>query len=402
MKRISLLFLWTGLVLAPLLPQRPSPEAKRGPVPVALRVFDGGRFVGDLTLQDFELFENGVPQILEALYRVEKNAIARRDGERDFLPFVGRRFYFLFQLFEYHPKIADAVRYLFDEELRFGDSLEIQTPVRNYKLSDQAFAAKPMKALAEEMTELIKKDINQGSMAYNSLMRELKQHIRAIGGSNTMGGVEIDAETDEVGLELLLPRYREIVQKLDTLRRIDSNQMVLFAQALKKQPGQKLLFFVYQREFRPEINPQVISEILSNNQEKFNVLGDVQELFQTYQRGFAMDVPSMKEAFADSGTNFNLLFMNKDPERIGRIVMREQNMDIFRAFADIAAATGGTVDTSQNPAVAFKNALKTSDEYYLLYFTPSTPAASGVFRPLSVKVKGKDYQVVHRSGYFGN
>jgi len=83
------------------------------------------------------------------LYRVGKNAITRRDGNKDFLPFVGRRFTLLFQLFEYHPKIADAVRALFTEELRPGDSLEIQTPVRNYKLSDQAFAAKPPKVLAD-------------------------------------------------------------------------------------------------------------------------------------------------------------------------------------------------------------------------------------------------------------
>ena len=401
-RRWMFLAVGTGLALAPLAPQTPSPNSGRGAIAVAVRVFDGGRFVGDLALRDFELSANGVSQTVETLYRVGKNAIARRDGDKDFLPFVGRRFTLLFQLFEYHPKIADAVRALFTVDLRPGDSLEIQTPVRNYKVSDQAFASKPRKVLAEEMIDIIRKDINSGSMAYNSLMRDLKQHIRAISGSNVMGSLETDADASDVGLELLLPRYREILQKLDVLRRIDSGQMIRYARTLKAQPGEKLVFYFYQREFRPELSPQAIDEIVGGNQEKFSILGDVQELFQTYQQSFAMDVPAMKEAFADSAANFNLLFMNKDPERISRVVMREQSTDIFRAFSDIAAATGGTVDTSQNPAAAFKNVLEAADEYYLLYFTPTREAAGGAFHPISVKVKDKNFKVIHRLGYFGD
>jgi hypothetical protein len=393
MKRFPVWMTGAGLAAITLFSAAAAPQARRSAVPVAVRV------VGDLGLRDFELSENGIVRPLEALYRIDKNEIVRREGEKDFLPFAGRRFYLLFQLFEYHPKIAEAVRTLFNEGLRQGDSLEIQTPVRNYKLSDQALAAKPKKALADEMIGIIRKDISQGSMAYNSLMQELKRHIRAIGGANPMGSLESDTETEGVGLEMLLPRYREIVQKLDALRRVDSRQIVLYAQALKAQPGQKWAFYFYQREFRPELSTQALDEIVGNNQEKFNVLGDVQELFQTYQQNFAMDIPAMKEAFADSSVNFNLLYLNKEPERVARVVMREQNADIFRALADIAAATGGSVDTSQNPAAAFKSTLKAADAYYLLYFTPSAEGPVGAFLPLSVRIKDKSYKVIHRSGY---
>jgi hypothetical protein len=109
----------------------------------------------------------------------------------------------------------------------------------------------------------------------------------------------------------------------------------------------------------------------------------------------------MKEAFADAAVNFNLLYLNKDPERVGRIVMREQSADIFRALADIAAATGGLVDTSQNPAAAFRNALRAADDYYLLYFTSGEPGPAGAFLPLAVKVRDKGYRVVHRAGTLG-
>jgi hypothetical protein len=82
--------------------------------------------------------------------------------------------------------------------------------------------------------------------------------------------------------------------------------------------------------------------------------------------------------------------------------MREQNTDIFRAFADIAGATGGTVDTSQNPAAAFKNVLRAADEYYLLYFTPTPETSGAAFHPLSIRIKGRNFKVVHRMGYLGS
>jgi VWFA-related protein len=390
-------------MLGPALPSArvSGQEVKPLVISVPVRVFDGGRFVDDLTIADFELGETGVPQKIEALYLVNKNAVERREGEQEFSPIVARRFTLLFQLFEYHPKLAEAIRYLFNEELRPGDTLEIQTPVRNYILSDQAFASVSKDVLAERMIDIVKTDIGSGSMAYNTIMRDMKKLIRAIGGANTMAGLETDTETEDIGLELLLPRYREILISLDALRRIDGEKIVRFARALKTQPGQKLVFFIYQREFRPEISPLVLNELLSANQDKFSIIGDLQELFLSHQQNFAADIPRMQKAFADSAANFNLLFMNKNPERMARIVMREQSEDIFRVLADIAAATGGIVDTSQNPATAVKHALKTADRYYLLYYFSSKTARDEAFRPLSVRVKGKDYKIVNRQGFFG-
>lgn len=379
----------------------PAAQARRSAVPLVVRVFEGGRFVADLGIKDFAVSENGSPRPVEALYRIARNSILRREGDRDFLPFTGRRFYLLFQLFEYHPKIAEAVRALFDAGLLPGDTLEIQTPGRNYKLSALALDARPKKALADEMIDLIRRDISQGSMAYNSLMRELKSHVRAIGGASAGGSLESSADTDGLSIEMLLPRYREIVQKLDALRRIDARQIIRFAQEVKSQPGEKWAFYFYQREFRPELSPQALDDLIGGNQEKIGVLGDAQEIFQTYQQNFALEAPEMKEAFADAAVTFNLLYLNKDPERVARIVMREQSADIFRALAEIAAATGGLVDTSQNPAAAFRNALRAADDYYLLYYAPGDKAPAGAFLPLSVKVPNAGWRVVHRSGLLG-
>jgi len=389
-------------VLGGAVPRSPAAgqDTRPGIVRVPARVFEGDKFVAGLKIGDFEVLEDGVPQKVRALYLVDKDAIERSEGEVGFLPFVGRRFTLMFQLFEYHPKLAEAIRYFVETEMRSGDLLEIQTPMKNYQLSAQSLAEQPRKAIADRLIEIVRKDIIAGSMAYNSLMNDLKKHIRSIGGANPMETLETDTETEDFSVELLLPRYRTIIQNLDNLRKIDTDKMAEFALALKKQRGRKFIFYFYQREFRPEIDPQVLNQLFSLNQDKSNILGELQELFQTYHLNFSQDVPRLKNAFADSGADFNLLFLNKNPERVARIVMREQSEDIFRALADVAEATGGVVDTSQNPAAGVRSALKISDRYYLLDYDTSNSSGDGAFKTISIKVRGKSYKVFHRKGYF--
>jgi len=381
--------------------QQEADKPRLGPaaIPVSVRVFDGKQLVADLALKDFEILEDGKPRPVEALYFVDKNAIVRQEPNQDEWPDVSRKFYLLFQLFEYHPKLAEAIGYLFDRELLPGDSLEIQTPMRNYKLSATAFANKPKNVLAEEMTDFVKKDIVQGSMAYNSLLNDLKRHARAIGGSNPMSSLETDTETEETGLEMLLLRYKEIMAKMEAMRRIDSDKFIRFAQALKNQSGQKFVFFIYQREYRPEISPRIMQQIMSTYQDAPHVLDGIQELFMSYTRDISQNTQKLRESYADSSAYFNLIFMHKAPQQITRIVMREQSEDIFKAFSAVAQATGGIVDTSQNPAAGIETALETSNKYYLLYFTPFSEAKEGIFRSLKIRVKDRDYTVVNRQGY---
>jgi len=379
--------------------QAEKPGLRPAPIPVAVRVFDGKQLVTGLALKDFEILEDGIPRPVEALFFVDKNAIERQENDRDYRPDVSRKFYFLFQLFEYHPKLAEAIQYLFNQELLAGDSLEIQTPMRNYKLSAAAFANRPKNILAEEMTNIVKKDIVQGSLAYNNLLNELKRNVRAIGGSNPMEELEMDTETGEFGLEMLLLHYKETLAKMEALRRIDIDKFIRFAQALKNQSGQKFVFFIYQREYRPEISPTAIQQIMGNNQELPHVLEGIQELFMSYSRNISQNTQKLRESFADSSAHFDLIFMNKAPVQLARIVMREQSEDIFKAFSAVAQATGGIVDTTQNPAAGIETALKTSNKYYLLYFTPFSEATEGMFRSIKIRVKDRGYAVVNRQGY---
>jgi nitrogen regulatory protein PII-like uncharacterized protein len=169
---------------------------------------------------------------------------------------------------------------------------------------------------------------------------------------------------------------------------------------MKSLSGQKLVFFVYQREFRPEISPQTQDILVLNNQDRPDILAAVETLFSSYRRPINLNREPIIKAFADSGMSFNFLYMNREPERISGINMREQSEDVYKALSDAAEATGGVTDTSQNAAVSLASALTATESSYILYYTTSTAAPPGTFINLKVSVKGKDYRVVHRAGYF--
>jgi hypothetical protein len=78
-------------------------------IEVPVRVFNGDTFVEGLTLKDFEVYEDGVPQRIDALYLAKNSAIDRKEETNAFSPDISRHFYLFFICYEYTPKIRDAV-----------------------------------------------------------------------------------------------------------------------------------------------------------------------------------------------------------------------------------------------------------------------------------------------------
>jgi hypothetical protein len=394
----SLMFL--GALCALTHAKADSPLAAPAPVPVAVRVFDGDRFVSDLTLSDFEVDEAGMRVMPWALFLVRKDRVERREGRPDPAPDLSRSLVLSFQMTDYHSKIPEALEFLFTKELLPTDTLEIETPMRVYRLSSSALRAKPRPILARELTEIVRKDIIEGGMAYNTAVRDLKRIVRQIGGTGRTGLGDTEGEIDEGGsLEQQLMLYGDHLQQMEVLRAVDEAKLTGFAGRMKGQPGQKLAFFVYQREFRPEISPQTLDRLVMGNQDRPDILASLESLFAMYKRPVNMNRTSIMQAFADSGMDFNFLYVNRPPERVSGINMREQSEDVFKALSGAAEATGGLTDTFQNPATSLAKALRTTEQFYVLLFDSSTAAPPGTFIDLAVRVKGKDFRVVHRSGY---
>ena len=369
---------------------------------VPVRVFDGGNFVDNLTIEDFELYEDGKLQKIEALYLTKKTQIERREETRDFMPYTQRRFYFLFQLTDYNPKISEAMNHFFTHVFVPGDTLEVMSPMKNYTLSPKALKSKPKEEIAKDLINILVRDTKIGSSEYRSLINELKSLVRGISGQTGIGRAQTGEESSSLGITYLLPRYREALDKLETLRIVDEKKFLAFAAKLRRMEGQKNVFFFYQREFRPEIQPRVMNLLMSQYQDQPNIQGDLQDLMQFYHRHLKPNVDRIKQAFADSSIFFNFIFMHRDPENVSGIQMVEQSEDIFEIFSQIAEATGGVVDSSQNPAAAFKNGIEIAENCYLLYYHPANYKRDRKYRNIEVKIKNKGYRIVHRQGYFAD
>ena len=88
-------------------------------IEVPVRVFKDSDFVDNLSIKDFEVYENGVRQKIEAVYFIKKDIIQRKDEKKKFSPQTERTFYLFFELTEYDPRINEAVEYFIQNVERF-------------------------------------------------------------------------------------------------------------------------------------------------------------------------------------------------------------------------------------------------------------------------------------------
>lgn len=370
-------------------------------VELAVRVLKNGAFVDGLKLADFEVTENSVPASPAGLALVEGQKTLREEGVLPERPATHRNFYLLFQATEWDPKLAEAIDYLVKTHLSPGDAMTLVTPMKAYSMSPEALSMKKREDVSKNMQNIVRRDIQNGSGDYRSTVQDLRRIVKAIGGDTTRAG-EVELETDSAGsmfgLEMQIDRYKQSLLKLEALRLIDEKKLLEFASGLKAVEGRKFVFFFYQREFRPEISPSLLNTMMSMYQEQPNILNDLQDLFNLYKRAPSFDMERLAQAFADSAVQFNFIFMNKESMYLFGAVMREQSEDIFPLFSGIAKATGGTAESAQNPAAAFRAAADESRKYYLLYYDPPAAEAPG-FRKVDVRVKAEGCEVLTRAGY---
>ncbi len=399
-----------------LLAQEISHETLVINIEVPVRVFKGSRFIDNLTIDDFEVYENGKLQKLEAVYLVKKKAIERKDEKKKFSPDTSRTFYLFFEITDYSPRIEDALHYFMQNVVLPGDSLVIVSPMKTYEMNPQALELKSNDEIVKELKGLLRKDAMIGSSEYRSSMTELTRITRAFAGVLTTqeeGGRRLDQfsasefaeayeQDPELLLQILLENYRLTLERLEMLRYIDQPKLLDFARTLKDKEGQKYVFLFYQREYIPMLEPTLLMKIDSLFQSSSHITQNVASLFQMYRRDITFDVDWVNQAFADSSASIHFMFFTKPAQHVPGLRFEEHSEDIYSAFRQMATATGGITESSSNPFTLFRTAVESSENYYLLYYTPLNYKKDGQFKNIKIKVRDADYKVIHRAGYFAN
>ncbi len=354
-------------------------------IEVPVRVFKGEEFVDGLTLEDFEIYEDGVLQKVSAVYLIKKKSVERKEEKRKFTPETSRNFVLLFLITEYIPKVGEAIDYFFENSILPGDSLTVMTPMKAYDLNSQALQHLTKEKICEELKGKLRKDTVMGNSEYMNTLEEME-----------------GASVGDLGY------YRMLLQKLEELRHLDREKLLNFADYLKKTQGQKHVFLFYQKEVLPKLEHSMYHILMSIRQNDMNYLLNLQELFDFYTRDLTFDIDKVKQVFSDSSISIHFLYITKAPNMrysmglTSDMYWIEKSGDVFRAFREMARATGGTIHRSENPAYSFREALEASENYYLIYYSPKDYTSDGEFKKIEIKVKGKKYRVTHREGYFAN
>jgi len=400
---LSVFSIKTGLPSAerPIQDQSLQQEAIAINVEVPVRVFKRDTFIDDLSMDDFELYEDGILQTIEAVYLIKKKSIEKEESTRDtedarkiYRPEVSRYFVFIFAVYEYLPRIQEILDYFFANVYLPGDSLNVATPVKTYNLNPKAIADNISgEEIKKRMNLILQRDIRVANGTYHTLMRDLEGFA-----------LESDAEN-----------YIRTLQELLQFRYVDLQIMERFADYLKAVDGQKHVFLLYQQE-----NIPLIGEFIDMTSPDIEIYDPTrpegltiasQSYITDILQSATFNTEKIKNLFADSSIAAHFLYITKplinnlDIERQGSqrgLRHRAITEDVYNAFLRIAKDTGGITESSANASSAFQKAAFASENYYLLYYTPKDYKTDGKFKTIEVKVKRQNYRINHRAGYIAD
>jgi len=408
--RRIILLLCSSLLAVTAFPQQITEESTVINIEIPVRVFQDGNFVENLTIDDFEIFEQGIPQKVEAVYLVKKKTVERSEEKRRFSPVTTRTFFLFFEISEYTPKIGEAIDYFHERVLMPGDNLIIDTPLGTYMMRSRVMEYQTRQEISGQLKELLRKEAIVGNSEYRRAIQEL------IGLAKSLSTADIDElgkssqQMDEfvsgaygwMPLEKQLMKYQTILDRVEKLRRLDQQKLLDFAEILRNKDGQKYVFLIYQREYIPQIEPHIFDKFVAQYQDRPHILRGLHRMVETSHRNISFNVDLVKQAFADSSISIHFLFLTPPIKHINGVYFQERSEDIYGAFREMAEATGGFIDSSANAVASFKKAIDASENYYLLYYSPRSFEKDGKFREISIRIKKKDYKVIHRQGYFAN
>lgn len=357
-------------------------------IEVPVRVYKGNRFIDNLTIDDFEIYEDGKPQKIEAAYLVRERRVQKEEGKSAFVPETNKRHLVLvFEMMAYSPRVGEAVDYFIQNIILPGDRLYVSTPVRTYEFDLGFPADNPKLQISQRLTDAVRRDIIKGSSEYRGLINEL-QEIRRTDVSPEMR-------------ETIESAYADAREKLMGLSCMEEGNLMGFAENLKKKEGQKHVFIFFQRRMIPTWGSLTDKNVQTRA-----------DAFDFYNPRTYFDQQKIKRALADSSISCHFIYVTEKPtdassememnpaeDMRDRVEWQDVTMDFFNAFKEIASATGGTAESSTNVYSSLKRAAEASGSYYLLYYAPTDYQADGKFKEIKVGVKGKKYRVMHRSGY---
>ena len=264
------------------------------------------------------------------------------NGQTPKEPAAPKNYVLFFEVLNYTRELGDAVTFFFDQVLGPDDQLIIYTPARAYGYSKNTLS-KPKRELSEAMKDKLRGDTAACSSNYKTIFNEMRNQARGIEGGQT------NAE-GLIGIKNSLSMYRQDMENLQALRKVNEPLLMKIVEMFKNQPGENHMVMIYEAEFRPIPNKETLSRLRAIPDIAFIVT----ELFASDEQKPPLDAQKFIALLRDANIRLDFLYIK--PKEISSVQdFKEHSADMYNVFSLIAKGTGGIVETTSNPQAALKS-----------------------------------------------
>jgi hypothetical protein len=261
-----------------------------------------------------------------------------------------KNYVLFFEVLNYTRELGDAVTFFFDQVLAPDDQLIIYTPARVYGFSKNTLA-KPKRDLSEAMKEKLRGDTAACSSNYTTIFNEMRNHASEIEGGQTTSADGL------IGIKNSLNMYRQDMENLRTLRKVNEPLLMKIVDMFKNQPGKNHMVMIYEAEFRPIPDKDTLSRLRAIPEIAFIVA----ELFASDDQKSPLDAQKFIDLLREAKISLHFLYI-KPKDKTSVQDFKENSADMYDVFSQIAKATGGIVETTANPQAALKSLIKAVSE----------------------------------------
>jgi len=261
-----------------------------------------------------------------------------------------RNFLLLFDILNYTRDVGDALTFFYTRVLAPPDQLMIYTPARVYGFSKTTLA-KPKRELSEAMQERLRGDTAACNTSYRIIFNDMKTIVGDLEGGQTSGADAL------AGVKNSLTMYRQNLDNLRGLRKVNEPLLVQIVGMFKAQQGKNHMVMLYEAEFRPIPNKDTLSRLRAVPEIAFIV----SELFSSDDQKSPLDVGRFIDLFREAKVVLHFLYI-KPKDKSSVQDYKENSADMYDAFSNIAKATGGVVETTASPEAALRSVAKAISE----------------------------------------
>ncbi|MGB9893687.1 MAG: hypothetical protein ACPLRA_04685 [Candidatus Saccharicenans sp.] len=343
-----------------------------------LQVFDKGKFVETLNLSDFEVFTGEKLLEVKGLSLIKGLKEKRKEGAEIKSAILPRVIVLEFRGYEYDQKLGQMVEHLFRRPYSPSDTISLVTPVNVYGFFSESLRDRTPEELINAGSSILKRDLSVTGKTENEIIQELTRLV-------------LDLQQGSSAKETLM-QYQQNLESLKNIRKFNTDTLLVAAGRFSEVRALKHYVIIYQQEFLPIPNSEMMDSLLANR----SIMFQASELFRSIPSDESVNLEPIIEELRRSGIVVDFIYFKTNPRPRPDIQLRELSTDMFDIYSKMAYATGGFVGSSATPSAQLKKILENTENYYLISYAGSS--GENLEKPSSgvkARIKNKDYELTY-------